>query len=88
MRLDVVVDVRARRGGIEAQAPALSLSGHGEDVEAAVSCLKRGVEAWATALLRAGELERALNRCRVPFSESSAQGIEVGLTVSETAMAG
>jgi len=88
MRLDVVVEVRARRGGIEAHAPSLSLSGHGEDAEAAVSCLKRGVEAWANALLRSGELERALNRRRVPYSESSGQEIEVELTIPETMMAG
>lgn len=59
MHIEVKVRVLPTRSGVHANCPALGLSAHGEDDKAAIEALRSTVGAWATALIRVGELENA-----------------------------
>ena len=70
MRLMVTADVRARRGGTEAQAIEVGLCGHGSNDETAVTSLRRVVEAWAHGLHHIGELQRAAASHRITVNDT------------------
>lgn len=76
MEIELAYVCKPIKGGIQAQAPKVGLTGHGESEETAVSSLLRAIQAWCSGLELVNGLENALDRRGIPWS-AHGEGVSV-----------
>lgn len=78
MRITVSVESVNVRNGVGVRSAPLGLAGGGPTMDAAVAGLRESISAWCGGLRRAGELEEALDRCGLAWSDEGT-GLEVDI---------